>query len=355
VTASYRDAELRAEDVVRYLDQQDPSARVCLGVISNPFSRRNARTRLHDRLLPRLVPDKENAVETRTSTDLERALRYLLFERGVNVLALNGGDGTLHASVNAMMRLSRDVHSKTGEPFILPRLLFLNGGTLNIVSRATGTKGNPVRTLKEFLKRGTGQPLSRLETRELAMLKVSVDDGSIRYGFVFGSELVANALEMYTLFGEGYLALTRVLTEVAAGYHLNTRMWQEHGWKLDAPTTTATVDDIGFSKYCCAVAATMNLSLMKGALTAVRAPEGRRGFVAKVITETDKGRLVRLIPKLMTGQPNPAVHDISEAGLLRVIGGFTLDGECFIDRSPTGSRQVVTVTRAPDVLHAIRL
>ena len=330
----------------------EPDAPVTLGVISNPFSRRNARGRLHDRLIPRFVPARENAVHTRTVADLDAALRRLLLDRGVNVLALNGGDGTLHLAVNRLLALRTAIRGECGLDLPLPRLMFLNGGTLNIVARALGHYGTPIRSLRRFVRRFEGRRLCDIPVRSLDVLEVRGADRPPRYGFVFGSELVANALEMYTRFGEGYPGLARFLGEVGLGYLLNTRIWQEHGWKLDPPRTPVVVDRIVYPRYCAAVASTIDLSLAKGAVTAIRTTSGP-GFFVKVVLETDKGRVIRLIPRLMVGGSHPAIKDVPDATELALSGSYTLDGECFIDRSPAGARCRLQVGRAPVALDAV--
>ncbi|MFT5433180.1 MAG: hypothetical protein ACI9OJ_003885 [Myxococcota bacterium] len=345
--------------VAAYRGGLGPDAPISLGVISNPFSRTNARSRLHDRLVPRVLPDRQNAIDTRTVRDLDNALETLLLNRGVNVLGLNGGDGTLHLGVNRLLKLARRIEASTGEVFPLPKLLFLNGGTLNIVSRATGTKGNPARTLREFVNGTRGGCLRDLHSRTLGLLEVEqgssvpTEPPKTRYGFIFGTEVVANALEMYTLFGEGYPGLLRFLAEVSLGYTLNTRLWQEHGWKLDAPRTSITVDQVTYPRYLGAVCATIDLSILKGALTAIHVPEGAAGFYAKLMLETDPGKAIRTIPQLMIGAAPRTVRDIEQADELTMVGGYTLDGEVFLDRSPRGQRRPVTVKRGQITIEAV--
>lgn len=336
-----------------YQERARADAPVRLGVVSNPFSRTNSRTRLNDRLLPRFLPDRGCAIDTRTRGDLDRALRVLLFDRGVNVLGLNGGDGTLHLGVNRLAALAAQVRAETGEDLPLPRLLFLNGGTLNIVSRACGTKGNPVRTVRHFTRHIGDRTLGEVPVRELKLLQVEEDVGVRRYGFVFGTEIVANALEMYGMFGEGYTGLARFLVELVLGYGLSTRLWQEHGWKLDPPTAPCAVDAVHFPRYLAAVAATIDLSILKGLITAFRVPRGADGFFVKLLTETDKARIILLIPRLLFAMRHPAVHDMPTAERLQTVGGYTLDGEVFLDRSPRGLRRKITVSQAPFQVSAV--
>jgi len=289
---------------------------------------------------------------------VDRALNHLLFERRVNVLGLNGGDGTLHLGLNRLVALQREVEGRLGMRMELPRLLFLNGGTLNVVSRATGTTGNPARTVRSFYRRYAGATLAHIQAAPLRVLEVEVMNGSERiehrYGFVFGSELVANALEMYGLFGEGYGGLLRFFSEVALGYTLNTRLWQEHGWKLDAPITSLSLDGMITPTYLATVASTINLSLVKGALTALKV-RSSTGYSVRIITETKAGSVIRSIPKLLVGASHSSIVDVPEAGELCVYGGYTLDGEVFLDRTPAGQHRMIRVTSAPFHIQGIAL
>lgn len=332
-----------------------------LGVITNPFSRTNARTRLYDQLLPRALNSPAESVMTRTAAELDDALVQLLVRRGANVIGLNGGDGTLHLGVNRLVALCQVASERLGTPVPMPRLLFLNGGTLNIVSRSTGTSSNPVRTVVDFRRRFEGKRLSELSTRELRLISVTEDvDGQQRrsqLGFVFGTEIVANAVEMYTLFGEGYGGLLQFLTEVFVGYTVGTRMWREHGWKLDPTGRPIRIDGHIFDVNLGAVATTIDLAIAKGALTAIAVPTHGEGFFAKVLLETHPGRIIRLIPSLMVGSGGApsAVMDVPDARLLEAVGSYTLDGELFIDRTPEGARRRIRAEASPFRIAAVNM
>ncbi len=343
------------------LQNLSPERPARLGVITNPFSRTNARTRLYDQLLPRALHSPSESVMTRTAAELDDALVHLLVRRGVNVIGLNGGDGTLHLGVNRLVALCRAASQRLGRSVPIPRLLFLNGGTLNIVSRSTGTSSNPVRTVVDFRRRFEGKRLADLSTREIRLISVTEDvDGTTRrsqLGFVFGTEIVANAVEMYTLFGEGYSGLLQFLTEVFVGYTVGTRMWREHGWKLDATGRPVRVDDRVFDVNLGAVATTIDLAIAKGAFTAIAVPTDGQGFFAKVLLETHPGRIIRLIPSLMIGgvSTSPSVLDVPDARVLDALGSYTLDGELFIDRTPEGARRLTRVEASPIRIAAVRL
>ncbi len=343
------------EQVTAAQNNMSHHAPIRLGIISNPFSRRNARSHITDRLLPRLMPDPSTVVNTHNIDALDEAIQFLLFERNVNVLGLNGGDGTLHAAINRLMALKKKTEEEFSLSLPLPKLLFLNGGTLNIVSRATGTKGNTLRTVKTFLKRTRGECFGQLKTQELRLIRVHKEKEDVKYGFVFGTEVVANALEMYGLFGEGYTGLMRLLSEVTIGYQLHSRLWQEHGWKLDPPTTPISIDQVTFPQYCATVAATIDLSLIKGVLSAIEVQPNSTGIYTKCILETDPGRLIGMIPRLMTGRSHEKIQDFPEATHIQAFGGYTLDGECFLDRTSVDQPSPLLIDQAPTPIHAVRL
>ncbi len=107
--------------------------------------------------------------------------------------------------------------------------------------------------------------------------------------------------------------------------------------------------------YLCAVATTIELGLLRGLLTAIAVPETLDGMAVKVICETDKGRVLALIPRLMVGAPTDGVLDVPEARRLELFGSYTLDGEAFLDRRPSAARTRVTVSRANETIEAIAL
>jgi diacylglycerol kinase family enzyme len=106
---------------------------------------------------------------------------------GVRVVAVLGGDGTLHQLVNALPLL--------GDLAEAPAVLPLAGGTMNGLARAFGTGGSPARTLDAAL-----DALERSEQpiRACRLLRVTGCPTSPgRLGFGFAAGLVFRALESY--------------------------------------------------------------------------------------------------------------------------------------------------------------
>jgi diacylglycerol kinase family enzyme len=95
-----------------------------------------------------------------------------------DVLALHGGDGTLHRVFTAL------VPHFSGP---IPPVVVLRGGTMNIVATSVGMRLRPDRALELAL----GRRESRVVRRSL--LRV----GGEQYGFLFGNGIIARFLELY--------------------------------------------------------------------------------------------------------------------------------------------------------------
>ena len=257
---------------------------------------------------------------TASLSEVDGAVRELM-TRGVNVLVVAGGDGSLHHALQSLVYGGR---VWPGVVVPLPR------GTMNIVAESLG---DPLRrTLKsplEFLQRLTQRSWGAIPKKELRVLEVTSLE-SPRFGFVFGSQLVKHALEMYESFGGGSVGLARLLFETTRGALFQTELWKKEGWRLTPPTTTIDVDSVHLARYSVAFASTCELAAFGGALRALPSP-GASGFPVRVITELRTPQLIRLIPTLMrnTQSGTATIREFPHAQELSLYGAYTLDGEVF--------------------------
>jgi diacylglycerol kinase (ATP) len=328
-----------------------PHAPVEVGLIVNPRARRlrgrRARTRLSE-LLP-----AEAVMQTRDLASLRRALATLLVERAVNVLAIAGGDGTVHHTINALLELNEEASRHAGQPLPLPRLLLLNGGTLNIVGRTMQVRGPPERRLKRFLRAFDGALFRQVPARRMPMMLVQCGTERPRYGFVFGSEVLHHSIELYTRFGAGYSGLSRFLFELSRGALTGSDLWRDESWKLGPFGMPLRVDSRTYPTYAAVVASTVDLTLAIGRIRAIRRHELAPGFFAKVITETQASRVVKLIPALVSEAPATGISDHPTAISMSLHGPITLDGEVFGDTALPRERLPVEVTVASQRLHGV--
>ncbi|MCB9734507.1 MAG: hypothetical protein H6745_18130 [Deltaproteobacteria bacterium] len=305
------------------------------------MARTNWRSVGHDRLV-RLMPDPANCLQTPSRDALGAALTYLLFDRAANVLVVNGGDGTIHHVLNECVRVVERARAATGLALPLPRFLFVNGGGMNMLARVFLSRGHPVRTLGRFMGSIRRSRVGSLRTRDVPLLAVREGEaGPVRLGYIFGSEIVLNALTLYERFGQGYRGLARFIAELAGGYVLNTAIWQQYGHLMDPPTTPLVVDGVAHDAYTAVVATTVPLQLAKGAISAVRrtAAPGEMNVVA--VVTTDKAAIIRQLPQLMWGSSAAGVQRLHAVRELRLAGPYSLDGERF-DRLEADEPLVVT-------------
>lgn len=176
-----------------------------IGIVSNPRSWRNRRRPETAERLRRLLGDQGELREAGTPEALAEALSA--FRRaGVDLLAVNGGNGTLHVVVTALS-------SSWAPPW--PRLLPLRGGGMNTVASAHGVRGPPERTLARILGlRRAGAP-TRVVERDL--LRVEAEDQGVEVGFLFGTGLAVSFLEAWYATGHPTAARALWLLLEAAG------------------------------------------------------------------------------------------------------------------------------------------
>lgn len=184
-----------------------------IGVIHNPRARQNVRR--PDRI-PRLAYILgETGVSSATGSleALDAALDRF-YERGIDVLAVNGGDGSNHVVLTHLIR------RWGARP--LPKIALLRGGTLNTVAQGIGLRGSPERILYRLQQRyAAGEPLATVQRTLINA------DG--QYGFIFGNGLIAEFMSDYYREGEpsplqGALTLWRGVVSAVSGGE-RTKRW----------------------------------------------------------------------------------------------------------------------------------
>ncbi len=166
-----------------------------IGIVSNPRSRRNRRNPEIARRLRLLLDGEGEVADASTLEELDGALARFRAS-GIDVLGVNGGDGTGHVVLTAVAR------AWNGAP--LPRLALLRGGAMNTVARAHGIRGGPERIVRDLLARRRAR--RPLRTVERDLLRVAADGGEPRYGFIFGTGVVVAFLEAYYASGDPSVA-----------------------------------------------------------------------------------------------------------------------------------------------------
>lgn len=156
-----------------------------VGLITNPDSGRNRHGLSKIRRLCANIP-ASGYQEARDPSEVSAALAELS-RFGPDVLAINGGDGTVQAVLTALF---------VDRPFEEPPLLaLLPGGTTNMTAGDVGLRGRMPGALQRLLKLAhSGTAPSQIERRPI--LKVdATPNGQARYGMFFGAGAIIKGIE----------------------------------------------------------------------------------------------------------------------------------------------------------------
>lgn len=155
-----------------------------IAVVTNPRSRQNRRDPGIAGQLAYTLGARGQVAAPRDRAELvEVASRFR--DADVDVLAINGGDGTAHVVLTAFLAAYGD------RP--LPPVALLRGGTMNTVASGLGIRGTAATLLESLVRRyHQAEPFPTAERHLLVV------DGDVpQAGFLFGTGLLANFLEAY--------------------------------------------------------------------------------------------------------------------------------------------------------------
>ena len=159
---------------------------VRVGVIINPLSGGN-HSGLDD--IRRIIDDHPQVVhcDVQTPQDVLAGLRDFA-QQEVDLLAVNGGDGTVQAVLTALFH---------HQPFeINPLLAVLQSGTTSMTARDVGFSGSRIRSLKKLFNWvATGTGGSRVIDRPV--LQVQAPGHQTRYGMFFGASAIYQGIQYF--------------------------------------------------------------------------------------------------------------------------------------------------------------
>jgi diacylglycerol kinase family enzyme len=160
-------------------------AKPSIGVLSNPLSGGNKRgLRPIEKLLAGR-PDIRHQ-EARNPVEIDDALAA--FGRaGVNLLVLNGGDGTIQAALTSLF---------TRGPFPeLPLLAVLKAGTTSMTAGDIGLKGRKEKALLRLLQHLDSK--KKIDIAQRPVLEVQHDEKTSRFGMFFGGAVIPQGIEFF--------------------------------------------------------------------------------------------------------------------------------------------------------------
>ncbi len=162
-----------------------------IAIISNPRSGKNRRDPELVERLAYVLGDSGEVAQPRDLDHLEDAVRGFR-DRGVDVVCVNGGDGTLHKVLSALVVVYGDgAEGDDLRAVTLPRVAILKGGTLDTMASNIGQKLGSDALLGRVVKKWhAGEPFQTVERT------VMVVNGR-HAGFLFGTGVLFRFMKMY--------------------------------------------------------------------------------------------------------------------------------------------------------------
>lgn len=157
-----------------------------IGLISNPYSRKNRRNPSRLQKLIDVAPDKDLVKLPVSYEEMDNAMIHFR-DRKIDILAVNGGDGTVHVTLCALIK----AYGK--KP--LPKLAILKGGTMNQTATNLRIKGNSIEIFQRVIK--AYKEKEQVKTKKISLLKAND-----KYGFIFGNGAVCAFMDVYHRSGD---------------------------------------------------------------------------------------------------------------------------------------------------------
>ena len=294
-----------------------------VGLISNPNSGRN---RKHLRAIERIVANHPRVHHCPTTgpADVPAALS-LLADRGVAVIAINGGDGTV---ARVLTHLLEDA------PFQrLPLIALLPGGTTNMNAGDVGLRGGLVKAVQRLCRWADDD---RIEGRLLRRAILRVDPGagqSAAYGMFFGTGAIIHGIE----YCRASIHTKGVASEIGPGLAMARTLWgiARRDRRFARPVAVSVALDDAPPAPAEDILILLVTSLERLFL-GMRPYWGKEDAPLHVsVIRAGADRLLRNLPSLLRGQPGRHVgaegyqsRNVARIGLT-LDGPWTLDGEMY--------------------------
>jgi hypothetical protein len=298
-----------------------------IGLINNLRAGRNSR--LVGRILDvlREYPNVHH-VETDQAGALPDALADLA-RREIDLLVVNGGDGTLQHALTEI--LANDVFQH------VPRIAPLRGGRTNMTAMDLGADSDPVRGLRAVLEAArTGRLHERRVNRPV--LRVGFDRGRrVEYGMFYGAGMIHRAIalvhQMFPpgsgqgAFGAGVLTMALVAKT----------MWRPREGLLRPDKIDIHLDGLPVNGGEFRLTISTSLRRLFWRLDPFWG--AGPGPVRFTCIGSDARHIASAAPRILWGRPAPFLSPENgytsrnvERAELRLSCGFTIDGELFAPR-----------------------
>jgi diacylglycerol kinase family enzyme len=275
-------------------------------------------------------------IVTNHLSEISRALIKLLKDKGVKILMVYGGDGTLQKVIDILI-----FEKGRGTIQELPLIVSLGGGTMLAVHKWLGWKTRPVEIIRKIQR----TPLAHLPQRKLRPLLVRFtneqNEAETRYGFIFNLGAIARIIERYSSDGRSVQnAVKHLALGVCAGL---IGFPLSHKRMISQFSARVSADDAQIEQdKPLAMICSVTESLLFGASPFVRPRESNQFYA--ICYEQPALKIALLIPALLRGSfipPSPKFFNrpvFSFEMTARDEQMFNLDGEVYYIRKGTAIR-----------------
>ena len=293
-----------------------------IGVLSNLRAGRGESSVERVRRVLRRHPEVLHVYSSDKDTVEEPLAR--LESGGVDLLVLNGGDGTLQHALTRIL----GGQSRGWCPLVAP----LRGGRANNIARSLGAQRDAGRGLAALLEAVRGGALGdRIDERPVVRADLGKD--GVQYGMFFGAGILYRAILLaLRSFPEGP-AQGVFGAGITTGALIGRALAGRYGGVLTPEKVQIVLDDdpIQPQEYLLVMATTLDRLFLR-----MRPFWGREPRPLRFTTIAGRPRDPRVVAGVLRGRPpsraTPEAGYLSRnvhRGVLRIDGGMTLDGELF--------------------------
>lgn len=183
-----------------------------IGIITNPHSKLNKRNPKRPDALAYIAGQRGKFALTQSLDELQEVTQDF-FRKGISIIAINGGDGTISQTLSAVYK------AYGSQPF--PKIAILRGGTINVLANNLRVRGQPEKLLSKLLENHSAKAG---EHNTISIPSINIDG---RIGFLFGTGIAPNFLEKYYLHKSGPIGAAYWALRTWASGMLNTSFFRK--------------------------------------------------------------------------------------------------------------------------------
>ena len=285
-----------------------------VGVILNPYSKKYKKNPKRLDRMSFIIGDKASCKPTQDIEDLHRVADEFK-SRNIDILAISGGDGTIHCTLSAFLKVYGE------KP--LPKITFLRGGTLNTIPQTMGIHGTTEKLLSNLLIRYHEE--GAFEEKSLRLMKINQS-----YGCIFGIGVVYRFMENYYKNPNlNPLVAAKTLSESIFSAFVNGKIARDMFERFDAQVTV-NGKKWSFANYSAVFAASirqfgLNFNVFYHML------EQNDQFHAYGLSMPPKS-VIKYVPRMRAGKPTGSNDCVDEAATSMLVElekpmPYTIDGD----------------------------